>query len=269
LFFFGHIWQTEEQIINYAEFMDRVAASAPSIGHCNTMGTALSLNSMAEALGMSLPACAAIPAPYRERSQIAYETGHRSVALVKEEVTPREIMTKPAFENAIMVASAIAASTSVSIHVNAIARHVGVELCNQDWQRIGGDIPVLTNVQPAGEFLGEDFYRAGGVPAVMYELLTAGTSGAGRLGNRYGASVDESLVFFPSAGLRERSLSERDPSESNSGRTIRFSINPRSSGRKCGPFHSMNSSKVRTISSSNRRLLRKPIICSTGKLCGE
>jgi dihydroxy-acid dehydratase len=172
------IWESRRLLasgkINYAEFMDRVAASAPSIGHCNTMGTALSMNAMAEALGMSLPGCAAIPAPYRERSQIAYETGLRSVAIVKEDLTPRKIMTKPAFENAIMVASAIAASTNAPIHVNAIARHVGVDLCNQDWQRVGGDIPGLTNVQPAGEFLGEDFYHAGGIPAIMYELLTAG-----------------------------------------------------------------------------------------------
>src|SRR5262245_18418174 len=154
--------------------MERVAASAPSIGHCNTMGTALSMNSLAEALGMSLPGCAAIPAPYRERSQMAYETGRRSVALMREDLTPRKIMTKPAFENAIMVASAIAASTNAPIHGNAIAHHIGVELCNQDCTRVGGKIPVLTNVQPAGGFLGEDFYHAGGIPAIMYELLTAG-----------------------------------------------------------------------------------------------
>jgi dihydroxy-acid dehydratase len=172
------IWESRRLLasgkINYAEFMDRVASSAPSIGHCNTMGTALSMNSLAEALGMSLPGCAAIPAPYRERSQMAYETGRRCVTLVKEDLTPRKIMTKPAFENAIMVASAIAASTNAPIHINAIARHMGVDLCNHDWQRVGGDIPILTNVQPAGEFLGEDFYHAGGIPAIMYELLTAG-----------------------------------------------------------------------------------------------
>jgi xylonate dehydratase len=172
------IWESRRLLasgkINYAEFMDRVAASAPSVGHCNTMGTALSMNSMAEALGMTLPGCAAIPGPYRERSQMAYETGRRAVELVKEDLTPRKIMSRPAFENAIMVASAIAASTNVPIHINAMARHVGVELSNCDWQKIGGDIPVLTNVQPAGEFLGEDFYRAGGVPAIMHELLAAG-----------------------------------------------------------------------------------------------
>ncbi|MEU6431056.1 IlvD/Edd family dehydratase [Microbispora sp. NPDC046973] len=172
------IWQSRRLLvsgqIDYDEFMARVAASAPSIGHCNTMGTALSMNGVAEALGMSLPGCAAIPAPYRERAQMAYRTGLRAVELVHEDLTPRTIMTRQAFENAIVVASAIAASTNVPIHVNAIARHVGVALSNQDWQRVGADIPVLANVAPAGEFLGEDFHLAGGVPAVMRSLLEAG-----------------------------------------------------------------------------------------------
>ncbi|TDD50660.1 dihydroxy-acid dehydratase [Nonomuraea terrae] len=172
------IWQSRRLLasgqIDYDEFMARVAASAPSIGHCNTMGTALSMNSLAEALGMSLPGCAAIPAPYRERAQMAYDTGRRAVAMVHEDLTPRKIMTRQAFENAIVVASAIAASTNVPIHINAIARHVGVALSIQDWQRVGAHIPVLVNVAPTGEFLGEDFYRAGGVPAVMRSLLTAG-----------------------------------------------------------------------------------------------
>lgn len=172
------IWESKRMLaageIDYAEFMDRVAASAPSAGHCNTMGTASSMNAMAEALGMSLPGCAAIPAPYRERAQMAYETGRRAVQLVLEDVTPRKIMTRQAFENAIVVASAIAASTNVPIHIDAMARHAGVELTNYDWQRLGGDVPVLANVQPAGEFLGEDFYRAGGVPAIMHVLLEAG-----------------------------------------------------------------------------------------------
>jgi dihydroxy-acid dehydratase len=138
------------------------------------MGTASSMNAMAEALGMSLPGCAAIPAPYRERSQMAYETGRRAVRLVMEQVTPKTIMTRQAFENAIVVASAIGASTNVPIHMDAIARHVGVELTNYDWQRFGGDVPVLANVQPVGEYLGEDFYHAGGVPAIMHVLLVAG-----------------------------------------------------------------------------------------------
>jgi dihydroxy-acid dehydratase len=170
------IWQSRRLLaagkIDYEEFMDRVSRSAPSTGHCNTMGTALSMNSIAEALGMTLPGCAAIPAPYRERGQIAYETGYRAVGLVRENVTPRAIMTREAFENAIVVASAIAGSTNCPIHVNAIARHVGVELTNNDWERVGGGIPILVNCAPAGDYLGEDFYHAGGVPAVMHALLT-------------------------------------------------------------------------------------------------
>lgn len=160
--------------IDYDEFMDIVAGAASGIGHCNTMGTALSMNSLAEALGMSLPGCGAIPASYRERSQMAYATGHRAVALTLEDVTPSDIMTKAAFENSIVVASAIAASTNAPIHLNAIARHVGVDLTDDDWERVGQEIPVLVNCQPAGMYLGEGFYRAGGVPAVMNELLHAG-----------------------------------------------------------------------------------------------
>jgi dihydroxy-acid dehydratase len=172
------IWQSRRLLaegrIDYAEFMDRVASSAPSIGHCNTMGTASTMNSIAEALGMSLPGCGMIPAPYRERAQMAYETGRRAVELVHEALTPGKILTRNAFENAIAVASAIAGSTNAPVHLNAIARHAGMDLTNSDWQRIGADVPVLVNMQPAGEFLGEDFYRAGGVPAVMHELLQAG-----------------------------------------------------------------------------------------------
>jgi xylonate dehydratase len=132
------------------------------------------MNSSAEALGMTLPGCAAIPAPYRERAQIAYDTGHRAVGLVRENLTPKTIMTRDAFENAILVASAIAGSTNCPIHVNAIARHVGVELTNSDWESVGGSVPILANCAPAGDYLGEDFYRAGGVPAVLHALLTAG-----------------------------------------------------------------------------------------------
>jgi dihydroxy-acid dehydratase len=160
--------------IDYEEFMRRAAESAPSAGHCNTMGTALSMNCLAEALGMSLPGCGAIPAPYRERAQMAYLTGRRIVDMVDEDLTPRKIMTKRAFENAIVVSSAIAASSNAPIHINAIARHVGVEITNQDWQRVGRDISIIVNCQPAGEYLGEDFFRAGGVPAVMNVLLAAG-----------------------------------------------------------------------------------------------
>ena len=160
--------------IDYDTFIEMVAGSAPSIGHCNTMGTASSMNAMAEALGMSLPGCAAIPAPYRERGQIAYETGMRIVAMVHEDLRPSHIMTREAFENAIVCASAIGASTNCPPHVNAIARHIGVELTNDDWDRIGYDIPLLVNMMPAGEFLGESYFRAGGLPAVIAELIRHG-----------------------------------------------------------------------------------------------
>ena len=159
--------------IDYKQFLDIVAASAPSIGHCNTMGTASTMNAMAEALGMSLPGCGAIPAPYRERGQIAYETGVRAVEIVREDLKPSDILTRAAFENAIVACSAIGGSTNAPIHLNAIARHIGVELSIEDWERVGHDVPLLVNMQPAGEYLGEDYYRAGGLPAVMHELLTA------------------------------------------------------------------------------------------------
>jgi dihydroxy-acid dehydratase len=138
------------------------------------MGTASTMNSLAEALGMSLPGCAAIPAPYRERQQMAYETGRRIVDMVWEDLKPSKILTKPAFENAIVVNSAIGGSTNAPIHLNAIARHIGVELTCDDWERVGYDIPLLVNVQPAGEYLGEEYHRAGGVPAVVAELAEKG-----------------------------------------------------------------------------------------------
>jgi dihydroxy-acid dehydratase len=172
------IWQARQDEaagkIDYKEFIDIVARSAPSAGHCNTMGTASTMNAMAEALGMSLPGCAAIPAPYRERGQIAYETGVRAVEIVREDLKPSDILTPAAFENAIVACSAIGGSTNAPIHVNAIARHVGVELAVEDWEKLGYDVPLLVNVQPAGEYLGEDYYRAGGLPAVMHELHAAG-----------------------------------------------------------------------------------------------
>lgn len=160
--------------IDYRTFIDMVVGGTPSIGHCNTMGTASSMNAMAEALGMSLPGCAAIPAPYRERGGIAYETGRRIVAMVEEDLRPSRILTREAFENAIVCASAIGASTNCPPHINAIARHIGVALSIEDWDRVGYDIPLLVNMMPAGEYLGEAYYRAGGLPAVMAELLGAG-----------------------------------------------------------------------------------------------
>ncbi|KPA20564.1 L-arabonate dehydratase [Shimia sp. SK013] len=155
-------------------FMDVVASSAPSVGYCNTMGTATTMNSLAEALGMQLPGSAAIPAPYRERGQISYETGKRIVDMVWDDLRPSDIMTREAFENAIAINSAIGGSTNAPIHLNAIARHLDVPLDNNDWQNIGHKVPLLVNLQPAGEYLGEDYHRAGGVPAVVSELMKAG-----------------------------------------------------------------------------------------------
>jgi xylonate dehydratase len=179
------IWQARQDIatgkIDYKEFLDIVASSVPSIGHCNTMGTASTMNAMAEALGMSLPGCAAIPAPYRERAQIAYATGLRAVEIVREDLKPSDILTRAAFENAIVACSAIGGSTNAPIHLIAIARHVGIELAIEDWETIGHDVPLLVNMQPAGEYLGEDYYRAGGLPAVMHELLKAGRLHGGAL----------------------------------------------------------------------------------------
>ena len=156
--------------INFEEFMDMVAASAPSIGHCNTMGTASSMNSIAEALGMSLTGCAAIPAPYRERSQMAYDTGSRIVKMVEEDLKPSDIMTKKSFENAIVTASAIGASSNAPPHLIAIAKKININLTLDDWERCGENIPLLVNMQPSGKFLGEGFFKAGGVPVVMNEL---------------------------------------------------------------------------------------------------
>src|SRR3954463_8919428 len=172
------VWKARELLalgeIDKRQFVELVASSAPSAGHCNTMGTATTMNSLAEALGMSLPGCAAIPAPYRDRQEMAYLTGKRSVELVREDLRPSQVMTRAAFENAIAVSSAIGGSTNAPIQLNAIARHAGVELDNDDWERIGYDVPLLVNLQPAGEYLGEDYYRAGGVPAVVAELIAMG-----------------------------------------------------------------------------------------------
>lgn len=161
--------------------LEIVLASVPSAGHCNTMGTALSMNSLAEALGMSLPGCAAIPAPYGERAKMAYETGRRIVDMVREDLTPNRILTREAFENAIVVNSAIGGSTNCPPHITAIARHVGVPLEVKEWETVGYGIPLLVNVQPAGEFLGEGFHRAGGVPGVFGELIRGGKIHTGAL----------------------------------------------------------------------------------------
>src|SRR3990170_2798880 len=172
------VWMAREKLatgeLDYEGFVELVATSAPSTGFCNTMGTATTMNSLAEALGMTLPGNAAIPAPYRERGQMAYETGRRAVEMVLEDLTPSKIMTRKAFENAIAVNSAIGGSTNAPNHLNAIARHMGVPLEVKDWETHGHDIPLLVNLQPAGEYLGEDYHRAGGVPAVVAELISEG-----------------------------------------------------------------------------------------------
>ena len=169
------VWKARELLaageIDYEGFMALVSSSAPSVGYCNTMGTATTMNSLAEALGMQLPGSAAIPAPYRERGQYAYDSGQRIVEMVMDDLKPSDIMTRQAFENAIVVNSAIGGSSNAPIHLNAIARHLGVSLDNSDWQNLGHQIPLLVNLQPAGEYLGEDYQQAGGVPAVISELM--------------------------------------------------------------------------------------------------
>src|SRR6266581_5249780 len=186
--------------IDYHEYLDSIAAAAPSAGHCNTMGTASTMNALAEALGLSLPGCAAIPAPYRERGQIAYETGRRAVEIVREDLKPSDILTRDAFENAIVACSAIGGSTNAPIHINAIARHVGVKLSMEDWETIGHEVPLLVNMQPAGKYLSEEYYRAGGLPAVLKELIVAGRIHANALtisGKTVGENVKDAKSVDP------------------------------------------------------------------------
>jgi dihydroxy-acid dehydratase len=179
------IWRSRRKLaageITEEQFIDAAAASAPSVGHCNTMGTASTMNAIAEALGLSLPGCAAIPAPYRERGQMAYETGKRIVELAYEDVTPSKILTREAFLDAIALTTVIGGSTNAQPHINAMARHAGVEITAQDWVEHGYPLPLILNMQPAGQFLGERFHRAGGVPAILWELLNAGKLHADRL----------------------------------------------------------------------------------------
>ncbi len=211
------LWEARRQLaagnISESELIDITLASAPSPGHCNTMGTALSMNSLAEALGMSLPGCAAIPAPYGERGRMAYETGRRIVEMVKEDLTPSKVLTREAFENAIVANSAIGGSTNCAPHLVAIARHMGVDVEVQDFEDFGADIPLLANVQPAGEHLGEGFHRAGGVPAIMGELLGAGKLHGGALtisgktvAENYGSwkTLDEKVIRKFETPLKEK-----------------------------------------------------------------
>ena len=172
------VWKARKLLaageIDEEEFIQLVVDATTSPGFCNTMGTATTMNSLAEGLGMSLPGCASIPAPLSERGEMSYSTGLRIVEMVEEDVTPSKILTRQAFENSVILNSAIGGSTNAPIHINAIARHVGVKLEIEDWQKVGLGIPLLVNMQPTGKYLGEDFHRAGGVPAVMHTLLTAG-----------------------------------------------------------------------------------------------
>ncbi|TRD22371.1 IlvD/Edd family dehydratase [Palleronia caenipelagi] len=190
------IWESRRLLaegkIDYEEFMQRACSSSPSLGHCNTMGTASTMNAIAEALGMSLPGQAAIPAPFRERMQAAYETGRRIVEMAHEDLKPSDILTREAFENAIVVNTAIGGSTNAPPHLVAIARHAGVDLTTQDFQTYGYDVPLLVNMQPAGEYLGESFFRAGGVPAVMEELRRAGRLHEGAM-TASGRTVGENI----------------------------------------------------------------------------
>jgi dihydroxy-acid dehydratase len=195
------VWNARQELaagrIDYKEFLALVASSAPSVGHCNTMGTASTMNALAEALGMSLPGCAAIPAPYRDRGQIAYETGVRAVEIVHEDLKPSDILTRKAFENTIVANSAIGGSTNAPIHINAIAKHIGVPLTIDDWEAVGLDVPLLVNMQPAGIYLGEEYYRAGGLPAVMNQLLKKGRIHADALtinGKTMGENVKDAAI---------------------------------------------------------------------------
>ncbi|MCS0501177.1 IlvD/Edd family dehydratase [Ancylobacter mangrovi] len=211
------VWKAREMLaageIDEAGFVKLVASSAPSTGFCNTMGTATTMNSLAEALGMQLPGSAAIPAPYRDRQEMAYRTGLRIVGMVHEDLKPSDILTRDAFLNAIRVNSAIGGSTNAPIHLNALARHIGVELDLDDWQAHGEEIPLLVNLQPAGEYLGEDYYRAGGVPAVVAELMKQGliaedalTANGRTLGEncRDAAILDEAVIRPFERPLKEK-----------------------------------------------------------------
>src|SRR2546423_1285758 len=202
------VWKARERLaageIDYDEFMNIVASAATSVGHCNTMGTASTMNSLAEALGMSLPGCAAIPAPYRERGQIAYETGTRIVSMVWEDLKPSDILTRKAFENCIVVNSAIGGSTNAPIHINALARHIGVELSIDDWQKFGHDIPLLVNMQPAGFYLGEDYHARIDDPSLnIDEHCILFVRGTGPIGYPGGAEV---VNMQPPAALIKRGI---------------------------------------------------------------
>mgnify|MGYP003320799427 FL=1 len=195
------LWEARKLLaegeIDDEEFIQLVADATPSPGHCNTMGTATTMNSLAEALGMALPGSTAIPAPHKERAEMAYKSGRRIVEMVEEDLTPSKVMTREAFENAIIVNSAIGGSTNAPIHLNAIARHANVDLQIEDWETVGLAIPLLVNLQPAGEYLGEAYHQAGGVPAVMHELLKAGKLHGNSM-TVAGSTVEQNCANTPS-----------------------------------------------------------------------
>ncbi len=213
------IWESRRLLsegkIDYEEFMSRVCSSAPSLGHCNTMGTASTMNSMAEALGMSLTGNSAIPAPFRERMAMAYQTGKRIVEMVYEDLKPSDIMTREAFENAIVVNAAIGGSTNAPPHLQAVARHIGVDLHVTDWEKYGFDVPLMVNMQPAGEYLGESFFRAGGVPAVMGELVKANRIHLGAM-TATGKTMGENLAGWESQD-RDVITTYAEPMRQNAG----------------------------------------------------
>jgi dihydroxy-acid dehydratase len=216
------VWKARRMLaageIDYQGFVELVASSAPSTGFCNTMGTATTMNSLTEALGMSLPGSAAIPAPYRDRLECAWRTGRQIVEMVRADRKPSDILTRAAFINAIRVNSALGGSTNAPIHLNAIARHAGVELTLDDWERFGHGIPLLVNLQPAGEYLGEDFYHAGGVPAVVGELLRAGCI-EGEVLTANGRTIRENCAS--ARPLNEAVIRRFDtPLKSNAGLTV-------------------------------------------------
>jgi dihydroxy-acid dehydratase len=211
------IWRSRRKLaagqIDEKQFLAAAAASAPSLGHCNTMGTASTMNAVAETLGLSLPGCSAIPAPYRERGQISYWTGRRIVEMAYEDLRPSKILTRQSFLNAIAAIAAIGGSTNAQPHLVAMARHAGVEITPDDWMKFGRDIPLIVNMQPAGKYLGERFHRAGGVPAVLTELLrkgkidgkaltVTGRSLAENLAGR--ASVDAEVITSYDKPLQEK-----------------------------------------------------------------
>ncbi|MBU6299860.1 MAG: dihydroxy-acid dehydratase, partial [Alphaproteobacteria bacterium] len=226
------IWKSRRRLgageITEEEFVQTAAASAPSLGHCNTMGTASTMNAVAEVLGLSLPGCAAIPAPYRERGQMAYATGKRIVEMAYEDLRPSQILTRPAFLNAIAMIAALGGSTNAQPHLHAMARHAGVEVRASDWMVYGRDIPLLLNMQPAGKYLGERFHRAGGVPAVMHELLRAGKIDGGPL-TVTGKNVAENLKDRESSdremiAVYEKPIQERAGFLVMSGNLFDFAI---------------------------------------------